>query len=61
MNRLRLYDVGVSQEGNVLIDLRDRVRYVVLAPEDARRLAAYLVKHANAADLARLSPAGKPS
>jgi hypothetical protein len=42
----REYKVGLNQEHDVLVDLGQPTRYVVLSPERALDLAAWLVKHA---------------
>jgi hypothetical protein len=42
----RPYKVGLNQENDVLIDLGADTRFVVLTPERALELAAWLVKHA---------------
>lgn len=40
------YKVGLSKEQDVLVDFGQPMRFVVLDPEDALHLAAYLIKHA---------------
>lgn len=40
------YAVGLNKEQDVLIDLGEPIRYVVLSPERALELAGWLVKHA---------------